>query len=108
MDVTMELYDRIVDPALLVRKIYVVANHVKRETMVKEPEFEQMDLFTDYTALEKEREEKKSAREREKRMQEAVLAIKKRYGKNAILKGTNLEEGAMTIERNNQIGGHKA
>lgn len=108
MKAAMELYDRIVDKDLLVRKIYVVANHVKREEQVSEPEFEQMDLFTDYEALEKQRKDKKEAREREKRMQEAVLAIKKRYGKNAILKGTNLEEGAMTIERNNQIGGHKA
>ena len=71
-------------------------------------EFEQMDLFTDYQALEQEREEEKAARERERRIQEAMLDIKKKYGKNAVLKGTNLQEGATMQERNNQIGGHHA
>lgn len=69
-------------------------------------EFEQMDLFTDYQALEQEREEEKAARERERRIQEAMLDIK--YGKNAILKGLSYQEGATGKERNRQIGGHKA
>jgi DNA polymerase V len=67
-----------------------------------------MDLFTAYKAVEEERAKEKKIRERERRAQEAVLAIKKKYGKNAILKGMNLEEGAQTIARNSQIGGHKA
>ena len=109
MDAVMELYDRIVDPKLLIRRVTVVANHLVEESTVKEaPVFEQMDLFTDYAALEKEREEENARLNKERKLQEAMLTVKKKYGKNAILKGMNLEEGAMTIERNNQIGGHKA
>ena len=108
-EAVMELYDRIVDRNLLVRRMYVVANRVMDENSVKaDVEPEQLELFTDYEALEKEREAEKTALNREKSMQKAVLEIKKKYGKNAILKGMNLEEGAMTIERNRQIGGHKA
>ena len=109
MDAVMELYDRIVNPKLLIRRVTVVANHLVEESGVKEaPVFEQMDLFTDYEALNKEREEESARLKKERKLQEAMLAVKKKYGKNAILKGMNLEEGAMTIERNNQIGGHKA
>ena len=67
-----------------------------------------MNLFTDYEAEQKSREKKKEDREKERRMQQAMLDIKKKYGKNAILKGMNLEEGATARERNHQIGGHKA
>ncbi len=111
MDAMMELYDSIVDSDLLIRRVTVVANHIKREKdVIKQEEsgFSQMDLFTDYEKLEREKKDKEEKRRREKNMQKAVLAIKEKYGKNAILKGTNFEEGAMTIERNNQIGGHKA
>ena len=109
MDAVMELFDRIVDPGLLVRRVNLVANHILPESSVTEkPIVEQMDLFTDYAALEKKQEEEKAALEREKRMQLAVLSIKKKFGKNAILKGMNLEEGATTRDRNGQIGGHKA
>ena len=109
MDAVMELYDRIVDPKLLIRRVTIVANHLVEETTVKDaPVFEQMDLFTDYAALEKEQEEENTRMEKERKLQEAMLSVKKKYGKNAMLKGMNLEEGAMTIERNNQIGGHKA
>ena len=108
-DAVMELYDRIVDPKLLVRRVTVAANHLVEESTVKEaPVFEQLDLFTDYAALEKEQEEENVMMEKERKLQEAMLSVKKKYGKNAILKGMNLQEGAMTIERNNQIGGHKA
>ena len=109
MNAVMELYDRIVDPALLVRRINLSANRVVEETSIKDEEtFEQLDLFTDYMAKEKETEKEKAALEKEKRMQQAVLSIKQKYGKNAILKGMNLQEGATTIDRNNQIGGHRA
>lgn len=109
IDAVMDLYDRIVDSKLSVRRITVVANHLVEENAVTETtSFEQMDLFTDYEAVEKEREEKKANLVRERKLQEAMLSVKKKYGKNAMLKGMNLQEGAMTIERNQQIGGHKA
>lgn len=109
MDAVMGLYDKIVNPKLLIRRVNLTANHVIDEKeIVKEESFEQLNLFTDYTLEEKKREEEKLLQEREKRMQQAVLSIKKKYGKNAILKGMNLEEGATTRDRNAQIGGHKA
>ena len=110
VDAAMKLYDRIVDPILLVRRLNVAVGNVipESEARAAEPRYEQMDLFTDYEALEKEREDRKKALEKEKRMQKAILEIQKRYGKNAIIKGMNLEEGATAIERNSQIGGHKA
>lgn len=104
----MELFDRIVDQNLLVRRLNIVANHVVPEDSVEEPVAEQIDLFTDYDALERQREKEKEALKREKKMQQAVLGIKKKYGKNAILKGINLQEGATAKDRNEQIGGHKA
>ncbi|MBQ8592074.1 MAG: DNA methylase [Lachnospiraceae bacterium] len=108
-DAVMELYDRIVNPALLVRRITIVANRLVDESAVaKQVSYEQLNLFTDYAALQKEREEQNEALSKERKLQEAMLEVKKRYGKNAMLKGMNLQEGAMTIERNNQIGGHKA
>lgn len=109
VDAVMELYDRVVNPALLVRRMYVVANHVLEEkNMVSQDTYEQLDLFTDYSRLQEERAKEEQELEREKRMQQAVLDIKSKYGKNAILKGMNLEEGATAMERNRQIGGHKA
>ncbi|MCR5771349.1 MAG: DNA methylase [Butyrivibrio sp.] len=109
MDKVMDLYDRIVNRDLLVRRINVTANHLKDEKeLLEESSYEQLSLFTDYKALEEERAKEKKDRDRERRAQEAVLAIKKKYGKNAILKGMNLEEGAQTVARNSQIGGHKA
>ena len=109
IDAGMDLYDRIVDPALLVRRINISANHVILEQEIpKDTGIEQLDLFTDYAALERKKEEEKLALEREKKMQLAVLEIKKKFGKNAILKGTSLQEGATARDRNKQIGGHKA
>lgn len=109
MDAVATLFDRIVDPNLLVRRLNLTANKVVAENSVVEvQQYEQLNLFTDYIAEEKKKEEERQTLEREKRMQQAVLSIKKKYGKNAILKGMNLQEGATTIDRNNQIGGHKA
>ena len=105
----LELYDRIINPKFLVRRITLGANHVvDEESVVKEPVFEQMDLFTDYAALRREQEAEEEERRRERSLQQAMLDIKKKYGKNAILKGTNLLEGATAMERNQQIGGHRA
>ena len=109
LDAVTALYERIVDSTLFVRRVYVTANHVAAEGEVSESvTFEQLDLFTDYEALQRQKEEEAAEREKEKRVQKAMLDIKKKYGKNAILKGMNLEKGAMTLERNRQIGGHKA
>jgi DNA polymerase V len=109
MAATMELFDRVVNPDLLTRRINVVASHVvERSSAPKNEPMEQLDLFTDYEALAAQREEEAAALDRERRMQETMLTIQKKYGKNAILKGMNLEKGATTIERNGQIGGHKA
>ncbi len=109
MDAVEELFDRIINRDLLVRRVNIVAARVMPESEVSEiPAFEQMDLFTDYEALEKEHLQEEQEREKERRIQHAVLDIQKKFGKNAILKGMNFEEGAMTKERNGQIGGHKA
>ena len=113
MDAVMKLYDRIVDKNLLVRRVTIVANKLVDEREVKtEENYEQLNLFMDFgdTGAKKEAEQKamEEKLQKERRLQEAMLSVKKRYGKNAMLKGMNLEEGAMTIERNRQIGGHKA
>lgn len=104
----MELFDRIINGELLVRRINVVANHIIPEKDIPVPEAEQLDLFTDYNELEKQRKEKEDNLKKEKSMQKAVINIRNKFGKNAILKGMNLKEGATTRERNSQIGGHRA
>lgn len=109
MGAVMGLFDHIVDTNLLVRRINITANNVVDESSIEKADAcEQLDLFTDYNVLQKKRAEEESELEREKRVQKTMLSIKKRYGKNAVLKGMNLQEGATTIERNKQIGGHKA
>ncbi|MCR5177770.1 MAG: DNA methylase [Lachnospiraceae bacterium] len=112
MEAMMRLFDRVADPSLLARRINVVACNTMQEDMVsgneEQQQYEQMDLFTDYVARDRDRAEEKEKREKEKNLQHAILDIKKKYGKNAILMGTNLQKGAMTIERNQQVGGHKA
>lgn len=116
MEAMLELFDRIINKDLLTRRITVVADKIVTEESVKNQEtYEQIDLFSfaetvNKTAEENEENEKKSKEmsEKEKRLQEAVLSLKKRYGKNAMLKGMNLEEGGTMIDRNAQIGGHKA
>ena len=103
-DAAMELFDRIVDKRLLVRRVYITATHVigEREAETDAP-MEQLDLFSDPEAQRQEEEKL----QKERRMQEAMLQIKRKYGKNAILKGMNFEEGATTRERNRQVGGHR-
>ena len=108
-DAMLRLYDRIADPGLLVRRMYVVANHVvPAESVKEEPAHEQMDLFTDFDELQKQKELEEKKLAREKRLQSAMLSIKQKYGKNSILHGTSYEEGATGRDRNKQIGGHKA
>jgi DNA polymerase V len=103
-DAVMKLFDEIIDPTLLVRRINLTAAHVIPEYLVQpETQMFQLDLFADQ--LDTAEEETLA---REKSRQKAVLHIQKKYGKNAIVKGMNLQEGATTMDRNRQIGGHKA
>ena len=103
------LYDRIVDRDLLIRRLSISANKLLDEAEAPNGhEAEQMDLFTDYSAREAREQADEAAHARERKLQEAMLGIKKRYGKNAILKGMNLEDGATAKERNQTIGGHQA
>ena len=106
-EAVMELYDRIVDKNLLVRRMYVVANNVVDQDEVPAEKPIQLDLFTDYSQEQKQRKEEEAALKKERNVQEAILSIHKKFGKNALVKGMNMEEGATTMERNDQIGGHK-
>ena len=109
MAAMLELFDRIVDKNLLIRRLNVTANRVIDEkSMPKPPQYQQMDFFTDYAAEQEKQKAEQAELAREKKIQEAMIDIKKRFGKNAVLKGTNLSEGATGKDRNNQIGGHKA
>ena len=104
----MALYDRIVRPDLLVRRIYVVAVGLIRQKDIPEEAPLQLDLFTDYEALLRRKEEEAAADAKERRLQEAALFLRDRFGRNAVLKCMNLEEDATMIRRNSQIGGHRA
>jgi len=105
----LTLFERTVNPSLLVRRINITVNNLidEKKGRGKEPS-EQLDIFTDYELLEKEEAKREKEYSQEKQRQKAVIAIKKRFGKNAIVKGMNLEDGATTIDRNLQIGGHRA
>lgn len=105
VNAAMELFDRIADERLLVRRVTVAADRVTDEALAEEENsFEQLDFFSDHSRD----EEKDIDRRQEKSMQQAIIRMKKKYGKNAVLRGMNLEEGATTVSRNKQIGGHKA
>jgi DNA polymerase V len=104
IEAMMTLYDRMVDPHLLVRRMCVAAGNVVTEKNAGESAPEQMDMFTDYARREKE----DAALRRERDRQRAVVEIKRRFGKNALLKGMNFQEGATARDRNAQIGGHRA
>ena len=104
----LALYDRIVDPALSIRRITVAACELEDESFLGRESEKQFDLFGEMDGAGEESEAEKEARMSERKRQQVMLDIKKKYGKNAILKGTNLEKGATAMERNRQIGGHKA
>ena len=109
MAAMLGLFDRIVDKNLLIRRLNVTANRVIDEkSMPKPPQYQQMDFFTDYAAEQEKQKAEQAELAREKKIQETMIDIKERFGKNAVLKGTNLSEGATGKDRNNQIGGHKA
>ena len=108
LEAVMDLFDRITDPGLLVRRLNLVACRILPEHLaVQNTEFTQLDLFSD-PEEDCRRERQEAELQRERRRQKAVLTIKRKYGKNAIVKGMNLEEGATAMDRNGQIGGHKA
>lgn len=108
IDHMMQLFDRVVDPNLLVRKITIGANHILNEGDVPEEVQEQPDLFADHEALAKQRATEDAELAKERRLQDALLSIKKQFGKNAVLKAMSLQEGATAKDRNQQVGGHKA
>ena len=105
----IELFEKIVNEKLLTRRIYISANNlISKDSVIEEKNnFEQIDLFTNYKKINKEKEVKKEKEIKEDKIQKAMLEIKGKYGKNAIIKGMNLEKGGTTIDRNSQIGGHK-
>ena len=114
IDAVLRLYDHFVNPLLLIRRLNIATNHIIPEEQARADEAQasgngtlQLDLFTDYEALAQKKKAKKTEREKERRMQEAILSIKQRFGKNAILRGTSYADGATARERNNQIGGHR-
>ena len=93
----------------MIRRVTIAANNLVSEKSVEDKQqYEQLDLFTDYNELLAKREKENAELQKERKIQEAMIDIKQRYGKNAIIKGTNLQDGATSIERNQQIGGHKA
>lgn len=108
MEVMMALYDRIADPDLLIRRVYVVAANLLPESDIPPEEPEQLSLFADYETLEKERNRRDAEENRERKLQKAALDLQSKYGKNVLLKGMNFLEGGTTRERNEQIGGHRA
>ena len=110
MDAAAELFDKHVNADLLIRRLNITANHVIPEQIATKQANapQQLDLFTDYEALAKQKQAEQARTDKERRMQEVQLRIKQRFGKNAILRGLNFEEGATAKDRNNQIGGHKA
>jgi len=104
-----ELYDKIINSKLLIRRLNITAANVIDEISAsKYEECEQLDLFSDQDSVEEKHRNDTEEAEREKKMQKAMLSIKNKFGKNAILKGMNLEQGATAKDRNEQIGGHKA
>ena len=104
------LYDRIVDKNLLIRRMNITANNIVEEKAAqqKNKSYQQLDLFTDYAAEEEQEKQEALRLDRERKLQEATITIKKKFGKNAILKGMSLQKGATAKNRNEQIGGHKA
>lgn len=109
IDAVMELFESIVDKNLLIRRVSISANNVLEEGSIEQKdEVEQLNLFTDYKEVGEEKKEEEAELLKERKIQETILNIKEKYGKNAALKGVNLKKGATTIDRNRQIGGHKA
>jgi DNA polymerase V len=104
----IKLFDKIINKDLYVRRVYVIAGNVRNKEAVKNQKvYEQIDLFTDYEAKDKDDLEEEKSIEKDNNLQEVLLDIKNKFGKNSIVKGMNLEEGGTAIERNGQVGGHR-
>ncbi len=101
-----DLFDRVANPDLLVRRLTLSVNNLVGEDSIKARQTEQLDLFTDYEEVKRQRKAEDAKLQKERRRQEAILKIKRQFGKNAILKGLNYADGATQKERNQQIGGH--
>jgi DNA polymerase V len=108
METVLDLYDRIVNKKLLIRRVNIAACNLISEDDIPEDKPLQLDMFTDYEQLERDTKVRRAAEEKERKLQRVTLTIQDRFGKNAMLKGMNLMEGGTTIDRNGQIGGHKA
>ena len=108
METVLDLYDRVVHKDLLIRRVNIAACNLISEDDIPEDKPLQLDMFTDYEAVDREKKAQQAAEEKERKLQRVTLAIQDRFGKNAMLKGMNLMEGGTTIDRNGQIGGHKA
>ncbi len=106
--ISVKLFDEIVHKQLLVRRMFIVASNVINKKDIKKEKYRQLDLFEDDVELTKAESEKIEKLKQDEKIQSALLKIKARFGKNAVIKGTNLMDGATQIERNKQIGGHKA
>ena len=106
----LALYDKIVDKRLLVRRLSIATNHVISEEQMKQRSSKpvELDMFTDYEAVKKEKQIEEAALARERKIQETIINIKNKFGKNSLLRGLNFDEGSTAKERNKQIGGHKA
>ena len=108
MEYMLKLFDRVINKDLLVRRVNIVASNVVKPELVRnKPVIQQFDLFSNNEEQEELKRKELEYEKEEKKVQEVLLSIKSRFGKNAILKGMNLEEGGTTIERNEQVGGHK-
>jgi len=108
MEAVLSVYDKVVHKDMLIRRVNIAACNLIPENEIPDDKPEQLDMFTDYEALDREKKARKAAEEKERKLQRVTLSIQDRFGKNAMLKGMNLVEGGTTIERNGQIGGHKA
>lgn len=109
LEKTTELYERIIDKELLVRRINITANNIVDEQTISDiPQYEQLDLFTDYSKLEQQRQDEAESAAHEKNLQHAMINIKNKFGKNSIVKGMNLQKDGTAMQRNKEIGGHKA
>jgi len=107
-ETVLAIYDKVVHKDLLIRRVNIAACNLIAENDIPDEKPQQLDMFTDYEALDREKQARKAAEEKERKLQRVTLSIQDRFGKNAMLKGMNLVEGGTTIERNGQIGGHKA
>lgn len=116
VDAALSIFEEKVDPLLFVRRVNIAAMNVISDSEARQIQAShqedqalgQMDLFTDYVQQDAEQEEQKNDLEKDRRLQEALLTIKDKFGRNAVLKGTNFLEGAKSRERHNEVGGHKA